>query len=225
MTDYHSTPRSPHSRRPLHRSSFPASNVPQLQTVGYVCRLLRWQRNFPITSSTALGKVAEFDSELNRTPIRQQLGARSVIRGKKPWRTHGVRARNARLCSRDLYSAAKRKLSCRAPGPCLLTQRRQALLPHLQSLTPVARNSDRQDVNRAKPSHGVESTVFAVFRGKLAGLLSRGKQIRNFKRCSEGAVVRMIELAMKPNSNCGMHTYHRRLMRSGILRYDGGIGF
>jgi hypothetical protein len=27
-----------------------------------------------------------------------------------------------------VFSAAKRKLSCRAPGRCLLTQRRQALL-------------------------------------------------------------------------------------------------
>jgi hypothetical protein len=25
--------------------------VPQLQTVGHVCRFLRWQRNFPIPSS------------------------------------------------------------------------------------------------------------------------------------------------------------------------------
>jgi hypothetical protein len=38
---------------------------------------------------------AEFDSELNHTPIRQPLHARSVLpakRGKSNWKTHGVRA-------------------------------------------------------------------------------------------------------------------------------------
>jgi len=84
---------------------------------------------------------AEFDSELNHTHIRQRLGARSVIpakRGKKTWRIHGVRAEMRDHFPRPLYrrralvetifSAAKRKLSCRAPGRCLLTQPRQALL-------------------------------------------------------------------------------------------------
>ena len=33
--------------------------VPQLQTVGYVCRFLRWQRNFPIPSSAAFGKIGQ----------------------------------------------------------------------------------------------------------------------------------------------------------------------
>jgi hypothetical protein len=84
---------------------------------------------------------AEFDSELNHTHIRQRLGAHSVIpakRGKKTWRIHGVRATMRDHFPRHLYrrrslvetvfSVAKRKLSCRAPGRCLLTQRRQALL-------------------------------------------------------------------------------------------------
>ena len=84
---------------------------------------------------------AEFDSERNHTFVRQQLHALSVIpakRGKKTWRIHGVRAemRNhfprQKYCRRALietvFSVAKRKLSCRAPGRCLLTQRRQALL-------------------------------------------------------------------------------------------------
>lgn len=84
---------------------------------------------------------AEFDSELNHTHIRQRLGARSIIpakRGKKTWRIHGVRASMRDHFPRHLYrrrslvetvfSVAKRKLSCRAPGRCLLTQRRQALL-------------------------------------------------------------------------------------------------
>jgi Transposase DDE domain/Transposase domain (DUF772) len=84
---------------------------------------------------------AEFDSELNHSHIRQRLGARSVIpakRGKKTWNVHGVRAEMRHRFPRRLYrrrnlvetffSTAKRKLSARAPGRCLLTQRRQALL-------------------------------------------------------------------------------------------------
>lgn len=84
---------------------------------------------------------AEFDSERNHTFVRQQLHALSVIpakRGKKTWRIHGVRAQmradfpRKKYCRRSLietvFSVAKRKLSCRAPGRCLFTQRRQALL-------------------------------------------------------------------------------------------------
>lgn len=84
---------------------------------------------------------AEFDSERNHIHIRQQLHARSIIpakRGKKTWRIHGVRAEMRNHFPRRLYrrrslvetvfSTVKRKLSCRAPGRCLLTQRRQALL-------------------------------------------------------------------------------------------------
>lgn len=84
---------------------------------------------------------AEFDSERNHTFVRQQLHAVSIIpakRGKKTWRIHGVRAQmradfpGKKYCRRSLietvFSVAKRKLSCRAPGRCLLTQRRQALL-------------------------------------------------------------------------------------------------
>jgi hypothetical protein len=84
---------------------------------------------------------AEFDSERNHTFVRQQLHALSIIpakRGKKSWRIHGVRAQmradfpRQKYCRRALietvFSVAKRKLSCRAPGRCLLTQRRQALL-------------------------------------------------------------------------------------------------
>jgi hypothetical protein len=72
---------------------------------------------------------AEFDSELNHTHIRQQLGARSIIpakRGKRSWRIHGVRTgmrtHFARRLSRrralveTVFSTTKRKLSARAPG-------------------------------------------------------------------------------------------------------------
>ena len=96
------------------------------------------------SQQTRIGLVladAEFDSERNHTYIRQQLGARSVIpakRGKKTWRIHGVRAEMRRAFPRRLYrrrslieslfSSVKRKLSARAPGHSLRTQKRQALL-------------------------------------------------------------------------------------------------
>lgn len=83
---------------------------------------------------------AEFDSEVNHRHVRR-LGAYSVIpakRGHPSWRIHGIRARMRhhfpdRLYPRrnlveTVFSVAKRKLSCRAPGRSLRTQRRQALL-------------------------------------------------------------------------------------------------
>ena len=33
--------------------------VPKLQTVGHVCRFLRWQREFKIPSSAAFGKIGD----------------------------------------------------------------------------------------------------------------------------------------------------------------------
>jgi Transposase DDE domain/Transposase domain (DUF772) len=84
---------------------------------------------------------AEFDSELNHTHIRQRLGARSIIpakRGKKTWQIRGVRSQmrrhfpcrlyRRRALVETVFSTVKRKLSCRAPGRSLLTQRRQGLL-------------------------------------------------------------------------------------------------
>jgi len=84
---------------------------------------------------------AEFDSERNHRHIRDQLGADSVIpakRGKSTWRPHGIRAQmradfpTARYRQRALvesvFSAAKRKLSARAPGRLPVTQHLQVLL-------------------------------------------------------------------------------------------------
>ena len=84
---------------------------------------------------------AEFDSEHNHGFCRQQLKADSVIpakRGKKTWKIHGVRAQmranfpRAKYARRSLietvFSVAKRKLSCRAPGRTLAMQVRQVLL-------------------------------------------------------------------------------------------------
>jgi hypothetical protein len=84
---------------------------------------------------------AEFDSERNHQHVRQILGAQSVIpakRGKPEWKIKGIRAvmradfpkklYSQRVQIESVFSAIKRKLSGRAPGRTLSTQRLQALL-------------------------------------------------------------------------------------------------
>jgi hypothetical protein len=82
----------------------------------------------------------EFDSERNHTFCRQQLKADSVIpakrrssckasggrlemRGRFPTELYGKRS-----VVESVFSAVKRKLSCRAPGRTIHAQSRQALL-------------------------------------------------------------------------------------------------
>jgi hypothetical protein len=93
---------------------------------------------------TPLGLVladAEFDSEQNHRHVRERLTAASVIpakRGKATWRVQGYRAQmraafpsrlyRQRVLAESVFSAVKRKLSARAPGRSLQTQRMQALL-------------------------------------------------------------------------------------------------
>ena len=84
---------------------------------------------------------AEFDSERNHHYIREQIGAESIIppkRSKPGWKLTGVRAQmraafpaeryRQRVHAETVFSAIKRKLSARAPGRSLITQRKQALL-------------------------------------------------------------------------------------------------
>jgi hypothetical protein len=83
---------------------------------------------------------AEFDSERNHTFCRQQLKADSIIPAKRftSRRATGIRGQmrenfpRQRYAKRSLietvFSVAKRKLSCRAPGRTVATQTRQALL-------------------------------------------------------------------------------------------------
>jgi hypothetical protein len=84
---------------------------------------------------------AEFDSERNHLHIRQCIGAQSVIpakRGKASWTLHGIRAQmraafpktkyRRRVHAETVFSAIKRKLSPKAPGRSVPTQRKQALL-------------------------------------------------------------------------------------------------
>jgi uncharacterized protein involved in type VI secretion and phage assembly len=84
---------------------------------------------------------AEFDSERNHQHVRQIWGAQTVIpakRGKPEWKLKGVRAQmrahfpkklyRRRVQIESVFSSIKRKLSGRAPGQTLTTQRLQALL-------------------------------------------------------------------------------------------------
>jgi hypothetical protein len=85
---------------------------------------------------------AEFDSERNHRHVREKIGALSVIpakRGGASWEVGGgyraeMRAEFPRQLYRrralveSVFSAVKRKLSTRAPGRSLQTQRIQALL-------------------------------------------------------------------------------------------------
>ena len=84
---------------------------------------------------------AEFDRERNHRHARSVIGADSIIparRGTAEWCRQGVRAQmraafpaapyGQRALAESVISAVKRKLSARAPGRSLLTQRRQALL-------------------------------------------------------------------------------------------------
>lgn len=93
---------------------------------------------------TPIGLVvadAEFDSERNHRYIQEQVGAQSIIpakQGRAGWRVQGFRAQMREAFPTHLYrhralvervfSAIKRKLSSRAPGRSLRTQRLQALL-------------------------------------------------------------------------------------------------
>jgi hypothetical protein len=97
-----------------------------------------------IAAGNCIGTVvadAEFDSERNHRHIREKIGAQSIIpakKGKPSWRIHGVRAQmraafpleryRHRVHVETLFSAIKRKLSAKAPGRSLATQRKQALL-------------------------------------------------------------------------------------------------
>ena len=97
-----------------------------------------------VVQNISIGKVladAEFDSERNHRHIREQIGAESIIpakRGKATWKLHGIRAQmraafpvesyRQRVHAETVFSAIKRKLSARAPGRSVATQRKQALL-------------------------------------------------------------------------------------------------
>src|SRR5579859_6720096 len=62
--------------------------VPKLQSVGWVCQFLRWQRGYAIPSSAAFGKIGEaYVAEVHRFPTRWcgTLSARSGSCGSSRW--------------------------------------------------------------------------------------------------------------------------------------------
>jgi hypothetical protein len=84
---------------------------------------------------------AEFASERNHDHIRNHLAADRILpakRGKSTWQLHGMRAQmrahfpvaryRQRALVESVFSAAKRKLSSRAPGRLPVTQHLQVLL-------------------------------------------------------------------------------------------------
>jgi|SRR5215216_3285635 len=106
------------------------------------CRLPQLVKQaYQVAPFKAVLADAEFDSERNHQYVRQNLGVQSVIppsRSKPEWKIKGIRALMRENFPRKLYrqrgqvesvfSAIKRKLSGRAPGRTLITQRFQALL-------------------------------------------------------------------------------------------------
>jgi hypothetical protein len=57
--------------------------VPNLQTVGLVCRFLRWQRNFRIPSSAAFGKIGEqYSNAIDRFAAQRKVPRCSSRRDK-----------------------------------------------------------------------------------------------------------------------------------------------
>src|ERR1700680_1140794 len=82
--------------------------------------------------------VRIFPPSSKRVPRKRAQSVIPAKRGKKTWRVHGVRAEMRRAFPQRLYrhralietlfSSVKRKLSARAPGRSLRTQKRQALL-------------------------------------------------------------------------------------------------
>lgn len=57
--------------------------VPKLQTVGWVCQYLRWQRGYPIPSSAAFGKIgAGYVAEVHRFAAAHGIPVRHFAKGE-----------------------------------------------------------------------------------------------------------------------------------------------
>ena len=73
--------------------------VPKLQSVGQVCRFLRWQKGYPIPSSAAFGKIGEAYVKAVEA-FAKRNGTAIVHFKRRPGRvgapTHGRRPHEAR---------------------------------------------------------------------------------------------------------------------------------
>jgi hypothetical protein len=57
--------------------------VPKLQTVGWVCQFLRWQRHYKIPSSAAFGKVGEaYVAEVHRWAKANRVPVYRFVKGE-----------------------------------------------------------------------------------------------------------------------------------------------
>jgi hypothetical protein len=58
--------------------------VPNLQTVGLVCRFLRWQRNFRIPSSAVFGRIGEqYTEAIDRFAAQRKIPRFAVPEGTR----------------------------------------------------------------------------------------------------------------------------------------------
>lgn len=73
--------------------------VPKLQSVGWVCQFLRWQRGYEIPSSAAFGKIGDaFVAEIHRWAKANGVPVRRFAKGE-----------NKEAIARPLLAAAARE--------------------------------------------------------------------------------------------------------------------
>jgi hypothetical protein len=73
-----------HSKSALSIASSCKTYVPNLQTVGLVCRFIRWQRNFRIPSSAAFGKIGEqYTKAIDRFAAQRKIPRLQFQKGRR----------------------------------------------------------------------------------------------------------------------------------------------
>ena len=80
---------------PVDRRIFLQAYVPKLQTVGWVCQFLRWQRGYVIPSSAAFGKIGDaYVADIHRWAKEHQVPVIHFGKGEnKEARSDGNRPR------------------------------------------------------------------------------------------------------------------------------------
>lgn len=77
------TPGPRHAHFPFGGSDFLQAYVPKLQSVGWVCQLLRWQRGYEIPSSAAFGKIGDaYVAEVYRWAKAHGVPVRRFAKGE-----------------------------------------------------------------------------------------------------------------------------------------------
>ena len=74
--------------------------VPKLQTVGWVCQFLRWQRHYEIPSSAAFGKIGDaYVAEVYRWAKAHGIPVRRFAKGVPRGSTAGATWRTKFTCA------------------------------------------------------------------------------------------------------------------------------